>query len=369
MLMQMRRPALTTDGRLCARLEDALVGSLLGTAVGDAIGLPYEGLSRRRAPKLLGLPDRHRLLFHRGMVSDDTEQTCLVAQSLIESADDVGAFQGRLLRRLRGWFLTLPAGVGLGTLRAMLKSLIGFPSDRCGVFSAGNGPAMRSAIIGVAIDDPRLLLELVQASCTLTHTDPKALYGAWAVALAANLARDEMPVEAAEYLASVRWLMRDKSADEFLLLLERVVHSVQQGQSTRDFAVAAGMGQKVSGYVYQTVPVAIHAWLTNQEDFREAITCVVQCGGDTDTTAAIVGGIVGCHVGKAGIPQEWWKHLMEWPRTVVWMERIAGQLARVVTTGKAETAASLPLAGLLARNLAFLLIVLAHGFRRLLPPY
>ncbi len=50
-----------------------IVGSLLGTAIGDSIGLPYEGLSRRRAKRLLGPPDRHRFLFGRGMVSDDTE--------------------------------------------------------------------------------------------------------------------------------------------------------------------------------------------------------------------------------------------------------------------------------------------------------
>jgi hypothetical protein len=62
--------------------------------------------------------------------------------------------------------------------------------------------------------------------------------------------------------------------------------------------------------------VALHAWLSNQENFRDAVVAVVQCGGDTDTTAAIVGGIVGCHVGKIGIPEEWLRNLLEWPRTV-----------------------------------------------------
>ncbi len=345
------------------------MGSILGTAVGDAIGLPYEGLSRRRAQKLLGLPDCYRLFFRRGLVSDDTEQTCLVAQSLIESFDDVEQFQRRLLSRLRGWFLTLPAGVGLGTARAMLKSLIGLPPHRCGVFSAGNGPAMRSAVIGAAIDGHSLLKELVQASCTITHTDPKALYGAWVVALAANLARRERSIEETDFLSAVRALMPKEGADEMLLVLGSVVQSVQQGQSTADFAASAGMEKGVGGYVYQTVPVAIHAWLSNQNDFQQAIVSVVQCGGDTDTTAAIVGGIVGCHVGAAGIPQAWRNGLSEWPRTPTWMEQLVRQLARVIASGKPERPVSLPLIGVLARNLAFLLIVLAHGFRRLLPPY
>ena len=49
----------------------------------------------------------------------------------------------------------------------------------------------------------------------------------------------------------------------------------------------------------------------------------VACGGDTDTTAAIVGGIVGSGVGKAGIPPQWISGIREWPRTVAWMERLA----------------------------------------------
>jgi ADP-ribosylglycohydrolase len=350
-------------------LEAAVVGSILGTAVGDAIGLPYEGISPRRAQRLLGPPERHRLFFRRGMVSDDTEQTCLVAQALIESCGDVELFQRRLLRRLRGWFLTLPGGIGLGTLRALSKSVLGFPPHRCGVFSAGNGPAMRSSVLGAAIADSGQLLEFVRAACTITHTDPKAFFGAAAVSLAAQLSREEAPVDPVEYLAAVRHSLRDEEADELFRLLEAAVESVRRGQTTRDFARASGMQNGVSGYVYQTVPIAIHAWLTNQNDFRRAIISVVECGGDTDTTGAIVGGIVGCHVGKAGMPVEWLDQLLEWPRTVAWMEQLGGQLARVVVSGERESPPSLPLPGVLLRNAGFLAIVLTHGFRRLLPPY
>ncbi len=58
--------------------EKAIIGCILGTAVGDALGLPYEGLSAARAQKLLGPPERHRFFLRRGMVSDHTEHTCLV---------------------------------------------------------------------------------------------------------------------------------------------------------------------------------------------------------------------------------------------------------------------------------------------------
>lgn len=66
------------------------------------------------------------------------------------------------------------------------------------------------------------------------------------------------------------------------------------------FAASLGNDQAVSGFVYHTVSVAIHAWLSHPCDFRAAIQAAVACGGDTDTVAAIVGGIVGAGVGKSG---------------------------------------------------------------------
>jgi len=99
---------------------DAITGAILGCAVGDAIGLPYEGLSRRRGIRLLGKPDRHRFVIGRGMVSDDTEHTCMVAQALCASPSDPEVFTRQLGRRLRWWLLGLPAGIGSATLRATL---------------------------------------------------------------------------------------------------------------------------------------------------------------------------------------------------------------------------------------------------------
>lgn len=157
----------------------AVIGCLLGTAVGDALGLPYEGMSRLRAQRLAGSLDRHRFLPGRGMVSDDTEHTCMVAQSLIESAGDDARFLGALARRLRWWLLALPAGTGLATLRAGVKLLIGVPPAASGVWSAGNGAAMRAPVIGAAYGhDRERLIRLVRASTRLTHRDPRAEHGA-----------------------------------------------------------------------------------------------------------------------------------------------------------------------------------------------
>src|SRR5262245_39723339 len=126
--------------------RDRLAGVILGTAVGDALGLPLEGISRRRAARMFPGPLRHRFLPGRGMCSDDTEHTCMTAQAILRSGGDVEVFRRSLAWRLRGWLLGIPAGIGLATLRSILKLWIGVSPQRSGVWSAGNGPAMRAAI-------------------------------------------------------------------------------------------------------------------------------------------------------------------------------------------------------------------------------
>ena len=111
-----------------------ILGCLLGGAVGDAIGLPHEGLTRRRIALRLGSrPIEHALIFRRGMLSDDTEHTCMTAQALLRAPDDPDAFMRSLAWRLRLWLLGLPASVGLGTLRALIRLWLGWSPARSGV--------------------------------------------------------------------------------------------------------------------------------------------------------------------------------------------------------------------------------------------
>ncbi len=356
--------------------EEAILGCLLGTAVGDALGLPAEGLSRRRQTRLFGAISGHRFLCGRGMISDDTEHACMTAQAIVASAGDPDRFLSHLARELRRWLLALPAGVGFATLRATLKLLVGISPRRSGVHSAGNGPAMRSPILGVCYGHEReRLAALVRASTRLTHTDPRAEAGALAVAVAAFMASHHRaePPTANAYLALVGERLADAGlADDgakLLGLLRDVAGSVERGESTSAFANTIGCADGVSGYVMHTVPVAIHAWLSHHRDYRTAVLETIRCGGDTDTTAAIVGGIVGAAAGPIGIPRPWIDGIAEWPRSVEWMEQLGHVTARVVAHGKPERPPSPRVPAIILRNVAFLVVVLAHGFRRLLPPY
>ena len=356
----------------------AIEGCLIGTAVGDALGLSCEGLSKQRQRRLFPEVDRYHFLFGNGMVSDDTEHACMTAQALIVSAGAPERFLRSLAWRLRVWLLGLPAGVGFATLRAILKLWIGVPPSRSGVYSAGNGAAMRSAILGVCYgDDPERLCQLARASTRLTHTDPKAELGALAVSVAAHRssASAETPMRVQEYFDAISGMFPhcepsvQPALPEFERLLEQTRHAVTRGISTEAFADELGLRRGVSGYMCHTLPVALHAWLTHPRDFRAAALAVIRCGGDTDTTAAIVGAIVGAGVGKEGIPQAWRDGLWEWPRSIHWIERLACRLDEVISTQTPQRAVPLSPFALLLRNGCFLLIVLAHGLRRAFPPF
>ncbi|MCE5197991.1 MAG: ADP-ribosylglycohydrolase family protein [Armatimonadota bacterium] len=354
-------------------LQQSITGCILGTAVGDAIGLPYEGIPKRRLQKLKPPLDRHRFLFGRGMVSDDTEHTCMVAQAVAASAGDVDEFSRILSSLLKTWLLSVPAGTGMATARAIAKLLVGFPIEKSGVFSAGNGPAMRSAIIGVCFgNDPDRMRSLVRASTRITHTDPKAELGALAVAAAAyystaHHAEDDVPAHYLEYLSDL--VSNESGSNELLNLIAKAAASANAGETTASFAAAMGWEKGISGYIYATVPAVLHAWFRHPDDYASAITGLIECGGDTDTTAAIAGAIVGAGVGVEGIPDIWLQELMEWPCSVVWMEKLGRQLYEVINGGIAQKPIRPAAPFVLARNAFFLAVVLGHGFRRLLPPY
>jgi len=78
---------------------------------------------------------------------------------------------------------------------------------------------------------------------------------------------------------------------------------------------------------------------------------------------------MGAAGGKSSIPQVWLDDLIEWPRSVQWMTALGQRLAEVTHQGTRQPALPLPLWGVLIRNLVFLIVVILHGFRRLLPPY
>jgi ADP-ribosylglycohydrolase len=365
-----------------------MTGLMLGMAVGDALGLPREGLSRRRAQRMFGDRVEPGLVFGRGLFSDDTEHACMTAEALLES-DGVDGFTGVLATKLRGWLAAMPPAVGLGTLRALVRLWVGFSPARSGVPSAGNGAAMRAPVIGACIEHARLPA-FVRASTRITHVDPRAEAGALAVAIAARHAVSGR-CEPGPFFEDVR---SHDECEPLLAALELVGARLGRRDTAAELARDLACEDGVTGYVNHTVPICLFAWLRRRDDFRGAIEEVVVLGGDTDTTAAITGALVGATGGVRAIPSQWIDGIRDWPRSVAFVRHLAERLAhefsgepsaspnrsskpeRVLAREKGgpsdftrEEPVFLFWPALPFRNFVFFAIVIAIGFRRLLPPY
>lgn len=334
---------------------ERLRGVLLGTAIGDALGLPAEGLRPEAVKRRWGRLDRYRLLGRTGFVSDDTEQSALIAQSLILQPDDAQACASAFRLSLVGWFWRLPWGVGLATVRACLKASIGLKNS--GVASAGNGAAMRSAVGGVFFrDDREKRREFAKALAMVTHTDARA-------------------VEAAVYVAEVAALASSSRPEAYRLpLLESASTAVTQPELSSAIAkalVLAGMNTPVdeaaaalgtSGYSVHTAAFASYLFARFGAEPRACLVETASAGGDSDSIGAVVGGWLGALHGVHGLPSDLLAGLCGGPFGWEHLSALAEALG-----GKTGVPPhwSWPLA--MARNLVLYPVILGHGFRRLLP--
>lgn len=359
---------------------DAIAGFVLGMAVGDALGLPREGISRCRASRMYGTsPLKYHLVFGRGMVSDDTEHMRMTATAWLSEPADSTRFARCLASKLRWWLIAMPAGTGMATARSIIRLWLGWPASRSGVRSAGNGPAMRAGILGLCLNrDGEDLAEFVRASTRITHTDSQAELGAQIIALAARecIRSGGRPIDPRTFLRMCRELPLDETWQTALTSVEL---ALEANESALEFAARMGLENGVSGYIVHTVSAVLFCWLRWPGEFRRPVEEIILLGGDTDSTAAILGGLAGTCCGVNSIPREWLDYLIEWPYSVTWMQfRLAADLHIRLESNAANSPPMPRLSPLptgltalaaLGRNIVFLTIVLAHGLRRLLPPY
>lgn len=323
-------------------------GCLLGVAVGDALGLPMEGLSPATITLRFGALDRFHLVGRVGFVSDDTEQMALVAQALAESVDDDRVVV-RFRRHLRWWFARLPFGIGLATLRSSLKLWLGF--ERSGVSSGGNGAAMRATIVGVVIGDAEHRRSLGRRLAEVTHTHPlaveAALYVAEVASLAARTASSSNRVELVRSAAST--VTEQALKDAITTALELPADPLE-----------AGKRLGTTGFSLHSVGLCTWAFI-HGATLHDALRLVIRAGGDTDTHGAIVGGWSGALFGDAAIPASLVSALARGP----FGARHLDGLAHALSSGTPAPSWSATVA--LLRNLALYPVVLAHGLRRLIP--
>jgi ADP-ribosylglycohydrolase len=229
---------------------------MIGVIAGDVIGSVFE----RRPTKAVDFP-----LFHeRSRFTDDTVLTIATARAILEGVPYERAYR-ELGRRYPN------AGYG-GSFYAWL-----FEEDPQPYNSWGNGSAMRVAPVGLAFHSAEEVLREAERSAAVTHDHPEGIKGAQATALAVFLARTGAPKETIR-----RELIRRFGYD-----LDRTVEGIRP--SYRFDVSCQG-----------SVPEAIVAFL-DSGSVEEAIRLAISRGGDSDTQAAIAGGIA--HAFHGGVPE------------------------------------------------------------------
>ncbi|MEU8520967.1 ADP-ribosylglycohydrolase family protein [Streptomyces sp. NBC_01216] len=276
------------------RVSERAVGAVLGSAVGDALGAPFE----------FGLPGDFRARFPDGTgemcggggwdpgeATDDTQMAVLVGESLLE--------RGRLdlpdvFRRFRSWAAAEPKDIGLQTEDVLTS---GDPWDTAAALhfqvngrAAGNGSLMRASTAAVrfAAAGPEATRDAARRIAALTHGDPAAWEG---TAVLHELVR-------------VALLGEDP-----LAALPDALAAVSTAQRARWATVLApdwhpDDATEFNGAVWPCLGSAVWA-LRTTGSFEESLAAALDLGGDTDTVAAVTGLLAGAVHGAAAIPARW----------------------------------------------------------------
>lgn len=334
--------------------RDRLLGFLLGLALGDALGLPYEGMSAKRVARRSQRLDRFRLLGATGFVSDDTEQSALVAQALCREPRERERCVRAFRRSLLGWFARLPFGIGGATLRACVRIALGF--RRTGVRSAGNGAAMRAGVLGAWFADaPERRRDYGRALAQITHTDERAIEGALYVAeLSAGAACAEPEADRYVLVRNARAVLVSPQLQD---ALDRAQELARAGATPA--AAVAALGN--TGFIVHTVGIASFCFLRAGASPLDAIQSAIRAGGDTDTHAAIVGGWVGALHGASALPTPLIQAIHDGPFGPTHLRGLADALFEDAPPPRWSRARAL------LRNLALYPVILGHGFARLIP--
>lgn len=308
---------------------DRVMGSLMGVAIGDAMGMPSELWSRQKVKarfgKITGFlpgPDDHFVVsgFVAGQFTDDTSQTVKICESIISRGGEVDptAVAHAILEWAEEAQAFTTNALGPSSQKALLAIKSGVPVEQAGGTGDTNGAAMRISPIGMICkpDDIVRLVDEVEKVCLGTHNTNVAIAGAAMLAAAISAAietRDWDAIFAAAYAAYDEGITRGN--DTFgASSKERVKWALELMQSEPDEEhLMDKLYQLIGAGVATTeaVPTAIALSYYAKGDLRKGVLLAANLGGDCDTVGAMVGGLCGAYTGYAAIAKEDVRLIME----------------------------------------------------------
>ncbi|WIE66209.1 ADP-ribosylglycohydrolase family protein [Curtobacterium sp. MCLR17_036] len=289
---------------------DRAIGAVLGSAAGDALGAGYEFRPAVPEPTLIRMAGGGSFGWAPGEWTDDTSMAVPILRTLARGGDPAGgsALDG-LVAAWADWARTAP-DVGIQTrnvltgLEARVASAARAAARQEHEYkgqSAGNGSLMRTAplVLGYltgAVDEELRLAEAARAISDLTHYESDAGDACvlWCVAIRKAVLTGELDV-----MAGLDLLDLDKRR----VWVDRIVTA--EHSEPVDFTDS-------NGWVVSAFQAA-YAAVKRSSSLEDALVRAVRTGNDTDTVAAIAGGLAGAVYGAGALPTEWRELLHGWP--------------------------------------------------------
>jgi ADP-ribosylglycohydrolase len=297
-------------------------GALYGLAIGDALGMPTQLLSRREiidrwGPLLTGFepaPPGHPIAagMPAGSVTDDTEQAVLLGRLLVSGNGAINPHQ--LATALALWERDMAERgsldlLGPSTKRAIAAVLAGTPPEEAGATGDTNGAAMRITPVGIATAlDISTLVDRVVAASRVTHNTGIALAGAAAVAAAVSAGisgssigeATAFAVDAAGIAATHGHWVAGADVAERIEWATALVAGLAQAEAADVIYSLVG----TSLAPQESVPAAFAVLAAIPADPWRACLLAASLGGDCDTIAAMAGAVAGACHGIAAFPPE-----------------------------------------------------------------
>ncbi len=274
--------------------SNRLIGSVVGLALGDAFGAPYEGgFLERTLWKMLGN------INGKKRWTDDTQMTINVIESLLEhgaiNQEDLANRFARSYRWSRGY------GPGAAKLLKQIKRGQLWKQANRSVFrngSFGNGGAMRAPVIGLffAQRNDEVIMKAAHQCAEITHAHPLGIEGSGLIALTISLCLKEL-----NSIEIIERLLRIAKLDEFTTKLNKAKHWLLQPQIESPKVVAKELGNGIAAS--ESCVTAIYIALIHfDKPFDELLEYTIKISGDVDTIGAMAGAIWGATRGYEDLP-------------------------------------------------------------------
>lgn len=289
-------------------IRSRFAGTIVGFAVGDALGMPAQFLTREQICRYYGKtistfvkahPGHASDFLPQGSYTDDTQTMLATAECLIECRKMDPARQADALL---SWYLnTAPHRTpARANLRACKHLSTGRAWTKSGVFSGGCAAAVRMPPVGLFFYRcPEALVRATIDNCTITHTEPRARAAAVAVSYLigrlVQTSNQSLPgdqvLETADRITPI-----DPDMAGMLRWVTQIVHLAPEEAL---FEIGT------SSDAIEAIPAAVYCFLKHPRQYTAAVTAAANGGDAADSIAALTGSFVGAAAGLEAISKHW----------------------------------------------------------------